>query len=109
HGPGGLAARVEDEVPDRFTQLLDHLVLGLRLREGVSLDHFAERFGVGLLETLGDTGKWLLAEEVLTLHGGRLRVAPDRQLITNEVLVKIGQELAAYVRRETSASQIAVR
>ena len=74
----GQASRVEDEQPDRLTQLVDALTLGLRLREGVSLIGFAERFG-------------------------------EHQLITNEILVRLEEPLAAYVRRETSASQIAAR
>jgi oxygen-independent coproporphyrinogen-3 oxidase len=105
----GRATRVEDEAPDRLTQMLDNLTLRLRLREGVSLEAFRERFGVDLAEVLSDTGAWLLAEGFLESTGGRLRIAEDQQLITNEILVRLEEPLADYVRRETSASQIAVR
>jgi oxygen-independent coproporphyrinogen III oxidase len=105
----GEAARVEDEIPDRLTQMLDHVTLGLRLREGIALQRFAERFGVDLIDLLGETGAWLLADAFLELDDGNVRVSAEHQLITNEILVKIEQELAAYARRETSASQIAVR
>ena len=105
----GSAARVEDETPDRLTQIVDYLTLGLRLREGVSLHGFRTRFGVALLEMLADTGRDLVAAGVLECDGVRLKIAAERQLITNEILVRLEQPLADYVRRATSASQIAAR
>ena len=107
----GRAHRVEDEQPDRLTQLVDALTLGLRLREGVSLSGFAERFGVHLAEALGDTGAWLVSAGFVRLEDGRLRVAAEHQLITNEILVRLEEPLrdVNHVRRETSAAQIAVR
>jgi oxygen-independent coproporphyrinogen-3 oxidase len=105
----GRALRTEDEAPDLFTRMLDHLTLGLRLREGVSLARFHERFGSDLTEILGDTGQWLLDQRFLELDDERLRIAADQQLVTNEILVRLEEPLADYVRRATSASEIAVR
>ena len=105
----GVAARVEDEQPDRLTQIVDALTLGLRLREGVSLTGFAERFSLDVLDALGATGEWLLEAGFLRLESGRLRVAAEHQLITNEILVRLEEPLADHVRREMSASQIAAR
>jgi len=108
----GRAACVEDEQPDRTTALLDFITLGLRLREGISLPVFQRRFGVDLLNTIGETGTWLLEMGLLELDGERLRVAAEHQLITNEILVRLEEPLRRVVdqvRRETSASQIAVR
>src|SRR5919202_1820970 len=82
----GVAARVEDEQPDRLTQIVDALTLGLRLREGVLLTGFAERFSLDLLDALGATGEWLLEAGFLRLESGRLLVAAEHQLITNEIL-----------------------
>ena len=39
----------------------------------------------------------------------RVRIAEEHQLITNEILVHLEEALADYVRRETSASQIALK
>jgi oxygen-independent coproporphyrinogen-3 oxidase len=103
----GRAGRVEDEQPDRLTRLMDALTLGLRLREGLSLSDFAERFGIDLLQALGETGAWLVSAGFLCLEEGRLRIAADQQLITNEILVRLEEPLAVYVRREISASQSA--
>jgi|SRR5579864_5035071 len=103
------AARVEDEAPDRFTQMLDHLTLGLRLREGLSLQAFRQRFGAELMTIFGGTGVELLERSVLHLNGDRLTIDAERQLITNEILVRLEEEVERYVRRETSASQMALR
>jgi oxygen-independent coproporphyrinogen-3 oxidase len=109
----GRAERVEDEVPDRATAMLDSLTLGLRLREGVSFAAFARRFGEDLQALLGDTGAWLLENGFLERTPAGLRVAAEHQLITNEILVRLEEPLLArpdgQLRRETSASQIALR
>jgi len=105
----GAAARVEDEAPDRLTRMLDTLTLGLRLREGLSLEAFRGRYGVELEACLGDTGTWLQGSGFVEFADGRLRIAEDHQLITNEILVRIEEQLGDYVRRETSTSQIAAR
>jgi oxygen-independent coproporphyrinogen-3 oxidase len=105
----GVAARVEDEVPDRATRMLDAVSLGLRLREGVSLEWFANRFGVALFDVMGEAGDWLLAGGFLERDGERVRIGDEHQLITNEVLVRLEGALADYARRETSASQMPAR
>ena len=111
---GGPAACVEDEVPGRATAMLDALTLGLRLREGVSLARFAGRFGIDLMDVLGETAQWLLDGGVLERDGDCLRIAAEHQLITNEVLVRLEEPLLAaaegdQARRETSDAQIALR
>jgi oxygen-independent coproporphyrinogen-3 oxidase len=105
----GVAARVEDEAPDLFTCMLDFLTLGLRLREGVALERFQQRFGVPLLDVIGDQGDWLLRDGFLETDASHVRIAADHQLLTNEILVRLEEPLEAYVRRATSASQIATR
>jgi oxygen-independent coproporphyrinogen-3 oxidase len=107
----GRAACVEDEEPERMTQTLDFLTLGLRLREGVALAQFRVRFGVDLLDVLSETGVWLISMGLLEADGQRVRVAAEHQLITNEILVRLHEPLGAFfqARRETSAAQIAER
>jgi putative oxygen-independent coproporphyrinogen III oxidase len=101
---GGPAARVEDEVPDWPTRMLDFLALGLRLREGVRLRTFEERFGMSLPTALGDTGAWLVESGFLRLDAERVTIPAEHQLMTNEVLVRIDQAL-----RESSMPQMALR
>jgi oxygen-independent coproporphyrinogen-3 oxidase len=110
----GTARRVEDERPDAVTAALDFLTLGLRLREGISLERFRARFGRDLLDILGDTGSWLLETGLLEHDCDRLWIGADRQLITNEILVRLEAPVAAALktaqaRRATSASQTASR
>jgi oxygen-independent coproporphyrinogen-3 oxidase len=105
----GQSARVEDEQPDLAMQLLDCITLGLRLREGISLAGFRERFGVDLIDVLGETATWLLDGGILVVDGDRLRVAAEHQLILNEILVRLSEPLGAHARRETSASHSAAR
>jgi oxygen-independent coproporphyrinogen III oxidase len=107
----GCATCVEDEQPDLAMRMLDFVTLGLRLREGLSLARFSEQFELHLVELLGDTGEWLLEMGFLQSENGRLRIAAEHQLITNEILVRLEEPLsrAAQLRRDTSAPQIAVR
>ena len=105
----GRALRTEDEAPDQFTRMLDHLTLGLRLREGVSLARFQERFDAQLPDVLGESARWLLDQGFLELDDQRLMIAADQQLVTNEILVRLEEPLADYARRATSASEIAAR
>jgi oxygen-independent coproporphyrinogen-3 oxidase len=104
----GRALRVEDERLDQATAALDFLTLGLRLREGVSLRRFRERFGRDLLPLLGETGQWLLSEGLLEVSGDRLRIAAERQLITNEILVRLEAAIAeVFAEAATPAAQAA--
>ena len=100
----GTAGCVEDEQPDLATRMLDCLSLGLRLREGVSLATFRERFGQDALAVLGDTGAWLLDTGLLRVQDDRLRLDAERQFVINEVLVRIDQAV-----RDTSSSHSATR
>ncbi len=92
----GRAACVEDEMPDLATRLLDFLTLGLRLREGVSLAGFEERFGMELERVLGVDLAWMLDQHLLERAGDRLRIAADRQLITNELLVRLSEPIERF-------------
>jgi len=107
----GQAHRVEDEEPDLATQMLDFVTLGLRLREGVPLGGFSARFGADLLAVLAAEGAWLLGAGFLEQDAGRLRIAADQQLITNELLVRLADPIHAHaartqVRRDTSRRQM---
>ncbi len=105
----GFSTRVEDETPDVSTRMLDALTLGLRLREGIPVTAFGERFRIDLLELLGSTGADLIALGVLELDEERLRVAADQQLILNEILVRLSEPIGHYARLATSASHSSAR
>jgi oxygen-independent coproporphyrinogen-3 oxidase len=105
----GCAVGVEDEVPDVLTSVLDFVTLGLRLREGISLERFRERFGFPLLDVLGAEAHDLIDADVLECTDNALRVKAERQMILNEILVRLEEPIAAYARRAMSDSQIPAR
>jgi oxygen-independent coproporphyrinogen-3 oxidase len=100
----GVARRVQDEAPDRATALLDHVTLGLRLREGIAFDQFRTRFGIELVDALGDEGADLLAAGVLERTDHALRIDAAHQLLTNEVLVRLSPALARAAERDPVAA-----
>ena len=103
----GTAQRVEDEQPDLATQLFDHVTLGLRLREGISLRSFSAQYHEQLLNILSNEGQLLMSGGILELRGDRLRVAAEHQLILNDILARLHEPIEDYARRATSAPQIA--
>jgi oxygen-independent coproporphyrinogen-3 oxidase len=58
----------------------------------------------GLLRILSEEGAGLIEAGVLELDGDRLCVAADRQLILNEIIVRLGGPIEDYARRATSAA-----
>lgn len=100
----GTAQRVEDEQPDLATQLFDHVTLGLRVREGISLCSFLAQYHEQLLNILSSEGALLMSKGILELDGDRLRVAAEQQLILNEILARLRAPIEDYARRATSAS-----
>jgi oxygen-independent coproporphyrinogen-3 oxidase len=105
----GRSTRVEDEEPDLATQVLDFLTLGLRLREGISQARFQQRFSANLWEVLGSEGRDLLTAGVLEEDGDRVTIAADRQLITNEELVRLTEPVEAWAASSTPALADAIR
>ncbi len=113
----GRAARVEDEAPDLPTRMQDFLALGLRLREGVNLAEFRRRFESDLAEVLGAELDGLLEVRLLERAGDGLRIAPGRQLIANELLVRLADSIRRSAagahqpgpgRRAGASAQVAV-
>lgn len=90
-GDGGTRLRhvVSGERITPELAMVDALILGLRLVEGVSLDGFRERFGVDALaafgERLREPGELGLLETV----DGRLRLTERGRLLGNEVFARL--------------------
>jgi oxygen-independent coproporphyrinogen-3 oxidase len=91
---------IEEEVCDWQTALLDHLALGLRLREGLDLGRARERFGVDLLELTAPDSVELRQRGVLECERERVRIAADRQLVSNEIILRLQAALAERLARE---------
>jgi len=74
---------------DRQTEMNETVMLGLRLREGLDLGGFAQRYGVSFVELYGQSLPELIDWGLLTLDGNRLRLADAGLLISNEVLTRL--------------------
>lgn len=69
--------------------MVDALVLGLRLVEGVSLAAFRERFGTDAMEAFGDRLAESFAHGLVETAGGRLRLTDRGRLLGNEVFARL--------------------
>jgi oxygen-independent coproporphyrinogen-3 oxidase len=85
----GGPALVEDESTDRLTAAQDHVGLGLRLIEGIDLRSFRRRFGHDLQELGGAELAGLVRAGILAVEEGRLRLAPEHLLVSNEVILRL--------------------
>ena len=73
---------------DAQTEMADTVILGLRLTEGVALDGFRQRFGVGLEERYAQEISELTAWGLLEVSGGRLRLTKRGHLLANEAFLR---------------------
>ena len=85
----GVPELAEDELTARLTAVQDHLALGLRLREGLSLDRFERRFGRRFCDLAGAELNSLAKAGVLELDADRLRIADNYLLVSNEVILRL--------------------
>ena len=83
------AELIEDEVTEPPTAALDYLALRLRLREGLPLGEFMERFGQDLTALGGNELEDMVARGILERIDGRLRVSAGHLLVSNEVIVRL--------------------
>ncbi len=82
-----------DELPEEEEEILDlrgqageTMMLGLRLLEGVSLAEFRARFGISMWELWPEDIDGFLAQGLLELDRGRLRLSSRGLLLANQVL-----------------------
>jgi len=73
------------EAIDRATEMSETMILGLRLREGVSFSDFQVRFAVTLEQVFADQIKELRDLGLVELKGGAVRLTCRGRLLGNEV------------------------
>ena len=83
-GGHAIAERNELSATDRAAEAL---FMGLRLKEGISLDSFSSEYGVNVIERYGDELPRLAAAGLIETVGGRLTLTPAGRLLSNEVFV----------------------
>ncbi|HHP51314.1 MAG TPA: radical SAM family heme chaperone HemW [Moorella mulderi] len=81
----GRFPRVYEERLTPKGEMAETLFMGLRLREGIDLSAFAERFGVALEEVYGREIEVLLRKGLLLREENRLFLAPKALPLANEV------------------------
>jgi oxygen-independent coproporphyrinogen-3 oxidase len=79
-----IAERNELSETDRAAEAL---FMGLRLREGVSLESFRCEYGVDVLDRYGDELPRLADAGLIEIGGGRLTLTAAGRLLSNEVFV----------------------
>jgi oxygen-independent coproporphyrinogen-3 oxidase len=73
--------------------LLEHLMMGLRTAEGVSLPELDEIFGISLEKIIPRSIHRFQQEELLRRSGNRLQPAGDGMLLLDYILVNMAAEL----------------
>jgi len=81
---GGEAVAEREEI-DRATEMSETMILGLRLREGVSFSDFQVRFAVAPEQVFADQMKELSDLGLVELKGGAVRLTNRGRLLGNEV------------------------
>lgn len=74
HMETGKLPRIEENTVTMQERMEEEMFLGLRKTEGVSLDHFAQKFGVSLDEKYGNVISNLIQKDLIELHGNRIRL-----------------------------------
>jgi len=78
----------ESRTLSRDEAMAECLFLGLRLSEGVSLDHFHTEFSVSFHEVFGTACADLFAAGLLEIRDGYLRLTEKARILSNQVFVR---------------------
>jgi len=70
------------------TEMIETVIMGLRLREGIDLSGFARRFGCSLTDAFGQAVEKSLSRGLARVTEGRLVLTPRGLRLSNEVLVE---------------------
>ncbi|WP_047151386.1 radical SAM family heme chaperone HemW [Aneurinibacillus tyrosinisolvens] len=80
--------RIESFPISQIEQMEDHMIMGLRMMDGVSAHGFYERYHVGLEEKFGEVIKGLVDLQLLEWKEGRLRLTKRGIPLGNEVFAR---------------------
>lgn len=85
-GEAGIAQREQLSPDETFRETV---IMGLRMRRGVSLDRLQGRFGIDLVEYYGPVLDRLMDESLIELSAGHLRVTAKGRLFSNRVMAEL--------------------
>lgn len=81
-------AVIEEEILTREKAMGEYLFLGLRMMEGIDLEVFKERFGIGIEVAFPDALNELTDKRLVEITQGQLRLTKKGLLLLNEVSVR---------------------
>ncbi len=84
----GCLPTVESRNLTREEAMAECLFLGLRLTEGVSLEHFREEFSLSIQEAFGAACADLFAGGLLEMRDGFVRLTGKARILSNQVFVR---------------------
>lgn len=67
-------------------EMFETVMMGLRLKDGISLSSFQKRFGMSFTEAFGEKAAVLLRKGILVIEGDMLRCADEQYHLLNSVL-----------------------
>jgi oxygen-independent coproporphyrinogen-3 oxidase len=85
---GGSAAGVPERI-DRARRIYEGLLVGLRLREGIDLETFAQTYGVDLISTYAEPIAELIDSGHMLYGDGHLCLTDRGRLVTDAVLARL--------------------
>ncbi|WP_025784803.1 radical SAM family heme chaperone HemW [Sporosarcina sp. D27] len=84
HVKTGELPRKEENIVTLQESMEEEMFLGLRKTEGVSIQHFAEKFGITMDEKYGGVIQNLIQKDLLELHENRIRLTRNGIFKGNE-------------------------
>jgi oxygen-independent coproporphyrinogen-3 oxidase len=76
------------ETPDRRQRMGEAVMLGLRLRAGLSLSQFKKQFGISFQDAFGDTVTRLEGMDLLEIRSGRAALTREGLFLADSVIVE---------------------
>ncbi len=76
------------ETPDRRQRMGEAVMLGLRLRAGLSLSQFKKQFGISFQDTFGDTVTRLEGMDLIEIRSGRAALTREGLFLADSVIVE---------------------
>jgi oxygen-independent coproporphyrinogen-3 oxidase len=76
------------EIIEHSMEMAETMMLGLRLSEGISLEHFANRFGRSLDSVYGEQIQELISLKLLEQRNRALYLTDRGRLLGNEVFLR---------------------
>ena len=81
--------RQEEETLDKETRFRETVIMGLRMTKGISIDALKQRFGIDPAVYYGTTLDRLMAQELVEIQQGWLRLTEPGLLLANTVMAEL--------------------